>query len=129
MEGRKLRFSDSLKLPSIGGWHAVPNLRAARVHVVEREQAQVLVVPAEAGVHHTQVQPRGCHSRYSGFNTITSLELQQALILETPQEVRIRILKEPLAKLVQRQIRSVFRDDVVPELSVNQVSPVFLLHG
>lgn len=72
-ENRCLLLDSFLEFLAVSLWHTVPLLWRAPVRIVDREEHEVLVVPAERGVTHANVEPRDVDAR----NVMSPRELHQ----------------------------------------------------
>lgn len=59
-----LLFDHSVELLSVAFWHSIPQLWLTPVAVIDRGEHQVLVVPAECGELHPNIDPRHIDSRH-----------------------------------------------------------------
>ena len=64
----RFRFDGLFKLVRIAPWYTVPRLCLAPVHVIDRIGIVILIVPAESGEEHADVDPGYSHSGYIGFD-------------------------------------------------------------
>lgn len=64
VEAGQFLFSHSIKFLPVLRRYGIPDLGASAVHVIDGVEHDILVMPAERGVHHPKIHPRQCYAAY-----------------------------------------------------------------